>query len=86
MIKLYYYKYVHIEAWREKTGTSGHMTVLGFLVCAHGCKISNCISNGHLNKHPKCGKRLEPNLADVRVSPCITLSNLPNIQLTKTGT
>jgi len=40
MIKQYYYKYVHIETWREMTGTSGHMTVLGFLVCAQGCKIS----------------------------------------------
>ena len=26
---------------QEKTGKSGHVTVLGFLVCAQGCKISD---------------------------------------------
>ena len=30
-----------LPIWQKKTGKSGHVTVLGFLVCAQGCKISD---------------------------------------------
>jgi len=29
-----------LPIWRKKTGKTGHVTVLDFLVCAQGCKIS----------------------------------------------
>ena len=37
-----------LPTWREKTGKSGHMTVLHFLVCAQGCKISDTVEQTSL--------------------------------------
>ena len=40
-----------LPTWREKTGKSGHMKVLDFLVRAQGCKISPNIEWRKLSKN-----------------------------------
>ena len=46
---------VFLPIWQEKTGKSGHMTVLDFLVCAQGCKISDTriLARLNVNKRAK---------------------------------
>ena len=43
-----YINLLFLPTWREKTGKSGHMTVLHFLVCAQGCKISDTVEQTSL--------------------------------------
>ena len=49
-----------LPIWRKKTGKSGHVTVLDFLVRAQGCKISDTrifLARFNVNKHAKRRKR-----------------------------